>query len=238
MVFVRKMALRDSGNGVNESAGNAGFCKHCGGAAGSENPLYRKDRFCTAMTNPRRIGYIRVSTKTQAPDRQIEALRAECDELNIEYVSAVADARPVFDNVITNLQPGDSFVVMDLDRAFRSSIDAILTAEHLRQINVTFRILSMAIDTSTPEGELYYTIVAGYAQFERRIISRRTKEGLAAARARGVKLGRRPKLTDEEVRAAHKRLSRQSSEQIAQSIGVSRPTLQRCFRRLGLSYIK
>jgi DNA invertase Pin-like site-specific DNA recombinase len=98
------------------------------------------------MTNPRRIGYIRVSTKTQAPDRQIEALQAECDELNIEYVSAVADARPVFDNVITSLQPGDNFVVMDLDRAFRSSIDAILTAEHLRQINVTFRILSMAID--------------------------------------------------------------------------------------------
>ncbi|MGH1417095.1 MAG: recombinase family protein [Pelagimonas sp.] len=186
------------------------------------------------MTNPRRIGYIRVSTRAQTPDRQIEALRAECDELNIEYVSAVADARPVFDNVIISLQPGDSFVVMDLDRAFRSSIDAILTAEHLRQINVTFRILSMAIDTSTPEGELYYTIVAGYAQFERRIISRRTKEGLAAARARGVVLGRRPKLTETQIRAAHSETRTRPCAEVAQSYGVSRPTLQRAFRRLGL----
>ncbi len=234
MVFVRKEALQDSGNGVNVSARNAGYCRHCGRAAGTVDQLYRKDGFCTAMTNPRRIGYIRVSTRAQTPDRQIEALRAECDELNIEYVSAVADARPVFDNVIISLQPGDSFVVMDLDRAFRSSIDAILTAEHLRQINVTFRILSMAIDTSTPEGELYYTIVAGYAQFERRIISRRTKEGLAAARARGVVLGRRPKLTETQIRAAHSETRTRPCAEVAQSYGVSRPTLQRAFRRLGL----
>lgn len=186
------------------------------------------------MRNSLRFGYIRVSTKAQAPDRQIEALRAECDELHVEYVSAVADARPVFDSVVTGLLPGDSFVVMDLDRAFRSSIDAILTAETLRQNNVTFRILSMAIDTSTPEGELYYTIVAGYAQFERRIISRRTKEGLDAARARGVILGRKRKLTDEQIREAYLRLGGETCEGIAASLGVSRPTLQRGFRRLSL----
>lgn len=189
------------------------------------------------MPIPRRLGYIRVSTRSQAPDRQVEALRAECDELHIEHVSAVADERPVFDTVLKRLNSGDSFVVMDLDRAFRSSIDAILVAEHLRQQNVTFRILSMAIDTSTPEGELYYTIIAGYAQFERRIISRRTKEGLDAARARGVILGRRPKLTETEIRTAHARLSVTSCAEIAASLGVSRPTLQRSFKRYGLSAV-
>lgn len=188
------------------------------------------------MSAPRRLGYIRVSTRAQVPDRQIEALRSECDELYIEQVSAVADDRPVFESVLSRLTPGDSFVVMDLDRAFRSSIDAILTAEHLRQMGVAFRILSMAIDTSTPEGELYYTMIAGFAQFERRIISRRTREGLDAARARGVTLGRRPKLTDAEIRAAHRHLSTTACKEIASRLGVSRLTLQRGFHRLGLRY--
>lgn len=235
MVFVRNTALRDSGNDVNVGRKNSTLCQHCGSAVTAKKRRYRKDPLCTAMRNSCRFGYIRVSTKAQAPARQIEALRAECDELHVEYVSAVADARPVFDSVVAGLLPGDSFVVMDLDRAFRSSIDAILTAEHLRQNNVTFRILSMAIDTSTPEGELYYTIVAGYAQFERRIISRRTKEGLDAARARGVTLGRKRKLTDEQIRLAHARLGNETSEQIARSLGISRPTLQRGFRRLSLT---
>ncbi|WP_299283279.1 recombinase family protein [uncultured Tateyamaria sp.] len=185
---------------------------------------------------PRTLGYIRVSTRSQMPDRQIDALRATCDELHIEYVSAVADARPVFDCVIDALAPGDSFVVTDLDRAFRSSIDAILTAEHLRQMGVTFRILSMAIDTSTAEGELYYTIVAGFAQFERRMISRRTKEGLAAARARGVQLGRRPKLSEADVLAAYRQLDSMCCQDVAAVHGVSRLTLQRAFRRFGLAY--
>ena len=188
------------------------------------------------MCPPRSLGYIRVSTKAQMPDRQVEALKAECDELHIEHVSAVADARPVFDQVMGHLRPGDTFVVMDLDRAFRSSIDAILTAEHLRHQDVTFRILSMAIDTSTPEGELYYTMIAGFAQFERRIISRRTKEGLDAARARGVVLGRRPKLTDHQIRKAHAKLAASPCAHVAESLGVSRQTLQRGFKRLGLSY--
>jgi DNA invertase Pin-like site-specific DNA recombinase len=185
---------------------------------------------------PQSIGYIRVSTRSQIPDRQIEALSAQCDALHIEYVAAVADARPVFQDVMAALQPGDSFVVMDLDRAFRSAIDAILTAEELRQSGITFRILSMAVDTRTPEGELQYSMVAAFAQFERRIISRRTKEGLAAARARGVILGRRPKLSEPDIRGSYARLRQSDCKDIAAELGVSRQTLQRGFRRHGLAY--
>lgn len=199
--------------------------------------MYGKDRFRTsAMRHPCRFGYIRVSTKSQIPDGQVDALRAECDELHIAHVSAVADARPIFEAVLDTLIAGDTFVVIDLDRAFRSSIDAILTAEHLRERDVTFRILSMAIDTSTAEGELYYTMVAGFAQFERRIISRRTKEGLEAARARGVVLGRPSKLTDKEIREAHAELDGSPCADVAAALGVSRPTLQRGFKRLDLNY--
>lgn len=237
MIFLHEASLRNSASGVNTELEIAGGCSTTAAGRAIQKQMYGKDRFCTsAMRHPRRLGYIRVSTKSQMPDRQIEALRAECDEIYIEHVSAVAGARPIFDTALATLVAGDIFVVMDLDRAFRSSIDAILTAEHLRKQGVTFRILSMAIDTSTPEGELYYTIIAGFAQFERRIISRRTKEGLEAARARGVVLGRRPKLTDTQVRKAHEKLDHSPCADIATALGVSRPTLQRAFKRLGLVY--
>lgn len=221
--------------GVNRTARNTAVCAQCQARRGVNFDKIGKVGFRSQIM-PRTLGYIRVSTRSQMPDRQIDALRATCDELYIEYVSAVADARPVFDCVIDALAPGDSFVVMDLDRAFRSSIDAILTAEHLRQMGVTFRILSMAIDTSTAEGELYYTMVAGFAQFERRMISRRTKEGLAAARARGVRLGRRPKLSEADVMAAYRQLATMSCQDVAAVHGVSRLTLQRAFKRFGLAY--
>ncbi|MEM6625063.1 MAG: recombinase family protein [Pseudomonadota bacterium] len=237
MVFVRVSALRDSPNEVNETRGKQRVRRLPGKASTRKSDLIGKDRFRPAqMSHPRRLGYIRVSTKSQMPDRQVEALRAECDELHIEHVSAVAGERPAFDAVLASLTAGDTFVVMDLDRAFRSSVDAILTAEHLRQRSVTFRILSMAIDTSTPEGELYYTMIAGFAQFERRIISRRTREGLDAARARGVTLGRRPKLSEAEVLMAYRRLTTRACKDVASDFGVSRITLQRNFRRLGLRY--
>ncbi len=239
MVFVQVRALRDSGDAVNIDARNTAGCAQGIPRETSQIGLIGKDRFrSAAMSKPRRLGYIRVSTKSQAPDRQVEALRAECDELHIEHVSAVADARPVFDAVLDRLCAGDSFVVMDLDRAFRSSVDAILIAEHLRQRGVIFRILSMAIDTSTPEGELYYTMIAGYAQFERRIISRRTKEGLDAARRRGKRLGRPPDLTPDTIRAAHAWMVQEDlpCRYVAHLLGVSRLTLQRGFHRLALTY--
>ncbi|MGJ8628270.1 MAG: recombinase family protein [Sulfitobacter sp.] len=190
------------------------------------------------MTKPRRIGYIRVSTRAQTTDRQTQQLEAECDEMHVEYVSAVADARPVFEGLIAELRSNDTFVVLDLDRAFRSSIDAMLTAEALRARGVTFRILSLQVDTSTPEGELFYSLLASFAQFERRLVSRRTKEGLNAARKRGVKLGRPTKLTDHQIRQAHVQMIQSSApcREVAQHVGVSRLTLQRGFKRLGLDY--
>ncbi|MEM6381309.1 MAG: recombinase family protein [Pseudomonadota bacterium] len=188
--------------------------------------------------SPRRLGYIRVSTRSQAPDRQVDALRAECDTLHIEHVSAVADDRPVFDEVMQRLQPGDTFVVMDLDRAFRSSVDAMLIAADLRAHHVAFRILSLQVDTTTPEGELFYTLLAAFAQFERRIISRRTREGLAAARERGQRLGRPPILTAEQVADAYRAVSEagRPSASVAAEIGVGRTTLERAFHDGGYAY--
>ena len=75
--------------------------------------------------------------------------------------------------------------VWDLDRAFRSVVDALTEAEKLRQRGIHFRIASLHIDTSTPAGIFVYTMMSALAEFERRTLSQRTREGLAAARKRG-----------------------------------------------------
>ena len=191
-----------------------------------------------AVRPPRRAGYIRVSTQAQIADRQVVQLEAECDEMHVEHLSAVASERPVFNAVIAGLRPRDTLVIVDLDRAFRSSIDAILTAQALRERGVRFRVLSFPIDTASEEGELFYTILAAFAQFERRIISRRTKEGLIAARRRGVRLGRPGVLTPEIICEAHAWMAEtgRPCAYVAALLGVSRMTLQRGFRKLELTY--
>jgi DNA invertase Pin-like site-specific DNA recombinase len=74
----------------------------------------------------RRRGYLRCSKEDQKEDRQIDGLLPHCDEMHVEFISAVSPDRPVFDKLIALLQPGDILVVLDIDRAFRSSIDALL----------------------------------------------------------------------------------------------------------------
>lgn len=189
------------------------------------------------MSSHRRIGHIRVSTREQATDRQVLRLADDCDLLRIEYLSTVAADRPVFDQLIAELRPGDVMVVVDLDRAFRSSIGAMLTADLLRRRSVTLDVLSLPIDTTPAEGERFYTMVVAFVNFERRIISRRTKEGLEAARRRGVKLGRPGTLTSDTIRNAHDWRSETGlpCRYVAALLGVSRVTLQRGFRREGLT---
>ncbi|MEP5730003.1 MAG: recombinase family protein [Sulfitobacter sp.] len=153
-----------------------------------------------------KIGYLRVSKHEQSPDRQIDGLRGLCDELHIERLSAVSAKRPVFEALVAQLKSGDALVVWDLDRAFRSTIDAITTAEKLMTRGVEFQIVSLSIDTATPHGEFAYTIMAAAAQFERRLLCKRTREGLAATRRRGTRLGRPPKLSKAQIGMASKRL--------------------------------
>jgi DNA invertase Pin-like site-specific DNA recombinase len=170
----------------------------CGGAVAEENSKVLKSM--------RKIGYMRVSTGEQRPDRQIDGLKEICDEYFVETLSAVSRRRPIYQKVIRSLRPGDMLVIWDLDRAFRSAKDALNELDLLHKRGVAFMIASLAIDTTTPEGYFVYTIMSGLAEFERRMLSRRTKQGLAAARRRGVRLGRPPKLTQVELFDAHCRI--------------------------------
>jgi len=184
----------------------------------------------------KKIAYARVSTPDQRHDRQIEGLKAVCDDLHIETLSACAARRPVYDRVMRMLEPGDTFVVWDLDRAFRSVVDAVTEAEKLRQRGIHFSVASLHVDTSTPAGMFVYTMMAALAEFERRIVSQRTREGLAAARERGARIGRPPRLSDQQILKARRRIDRErvTVTEVANDLGVPRWTLGRRLRQQAL----
>lgn len=152
----------------------------------------------------RRIGYARVSTAEQRHDRQILGLEALCDELHVETLSATSRRRPVYEAALTRLEPGDMLVVWDLDRAFRSVVDALTEAERLRGIH--FRIANLAIDTTTPTGIFIYTMLSALAEFERRTLSQRTREGREGARRRGKRIGRPRALQSGDLALARQRI--------------------------------
>ncbi len=180
-----------------------------------------------------KIGYLRVSTEEQRPDRQIDALKPICDMLYLEKLSAVAKNRPIFERVLRDLNRGDTLVVWDLDRAFRSTVDAITQAEHLRERGIDFQIVTLGVDTSTPDGKLVYTVIAAMAEYERSRLSERTKQGLEAARRRGQRLGRPPKMTNAQVISAMQKIAAREAtiQEIAALNGIHPWTLTRSIRR-------
>jgi DNA invertase Pin-like site-specific DNA recombinase len=181
----------------------------------------------------KKIGYMRVSTREQCPDRQIDALTRLCDEVHIERVSAIGPKRPVYQRVMRSLRAGDTLVILDLDRAYRSTVDAITEMEKLKARGAFLQIVNLHLDTSTPGGLLVYTVVAACAAFERQMLSQRTKEGLAAARERGKVLGRPRKLNAAQIEQARQRLTQpdESLASVAAHYGVAPWTITRSLRR-------
>lgn len=181
-----------------------------------------------------KIGYLRVSTEDQRPDRQIDALTPICDALHVEKLSATAKSRPVYERVINSLSAGDIFVIWDLDRAYRSAKDALNELDRLRARGIEIQIASIHIDTSTPHGMLIYTFISGLAEFERRLLSERTKQGLQAARKRGVRLGPPQKMSPARVRAAMRKIAAKEASiaEIAALNGVHPSTVARSIKRL------
>jgi DNA invertase Pin-like site-specific DNA recombinase len=181
----------------------------------------------------RAIAYLRVSTSEQRPDRQIDGLKELCDEVHIETVSAVSAERPIFESILNKLERGQKLVVWDMDRAFRSTVEAIQIAEQLRKRGIGFQVATLMIDTETPAGEYTYTILAATAQFERRILSKRTKEGMEAARRRGVRLGRPPLLTKSQIKSIRQQLNKKqfNLQELADRFGVSIWTIKRAAKK-------
>lgn len=180
-----------------------------------------------------KIGYARVSTGEQNLNLQLDALkRAGCARIYTDQgVSGSHFARPGLDDALFKLQPGDTLVVWRLDRLGRSLSRLVDLIGHLGNRRIQFASLTEVIDTASAGGTLMFHVMAALAEFERRLISERTRAGLNAARERGTRLGRRRALGPDESRQALRLLQSQSAERVAQRFNVHPRTLHRLKKR-------
>lgn len=174
------------------------------------------------------VGYARVSTAEQVLDRQVDALRAVgCDRIFTDQASG-ARQRPGLDDCVDYLRPGDTLVVQALDRLGRKTSDLLLLVEDLDKRGVALQVLTLGLDTSTPAGRLVLTVIAALAEMEREVMLERTRDGIAAARARGRVGGRPPALSPEQVTLA-RQLSAEGKTAVAigRLLGTSDRTIRR-----------
>ncbi|MCK1653063.1 recombinase family protein [Bradyrhizobium sp. 149] len=175
-------------------------------------------------------GYARVSTDGQTLDTQRAKLTAEgVERIFAEKESGAKTDRKALQAALKALKPGDLLLVTRLDRLARSTLDLLNSLDAISKAGAGFRSLADTwADTTTPHGKLMITILGGLAEFERSLILARTGEGRARAMARGVKFGRKPKLSPFQIEEAKRRREAgESQTNIARSYNVSHQTIGR-----------
>jgi len=180
-----------------------------------------------------KYGYARVSPgdKSESIDAQARQLtKAGCKKVFRDvHASGAKTDRAQLRRVIEALEPGDVLMVMRLDRLARSTRDLLNTLAAITGKKAGFRSLGDAwADTATSHGRLMLTVLSGLADFERDLIRARTGEGRERAKARGVKMGRKPKLTPHQRNEAQKRRDNgEPIREIARSYNVHNSTISR-----------
>jgi DNA invertase Pin-like site-specific DNA recombinase len=177
------------------------------------------------------FGYARVSTDGQSVNAQAATLRKNgAGKVFREVASGAKTDKAQLRRVIDQLDAGDVLMVTRLDRLARSTRDLLNTLAAIADRKAGFRSLNDAwADTTTSHGRLMLTVLGGLAEFERDLIRARTGEGRERAKARGVKMGRKPKLTDHQKREAIRRrdIDGETVREIARSYNVSHSTISR-----------
>lgn len=176
------------------------------------------------------VGYARFALTDPDPSPQLDALRESgCQRVfTDEGVSAGALRRPALDRMLKTLRRNDVLVVWKLDRLGRSMSHLIRLVQRLGTRGIGFRSLTEGIDTTAPAGNSFFHLVDALAEFERGLITERTRAGSVAARRRGIKAGRKPKLTPEKVADAQRLIDQgESPGEVAKSFDVSVATLYR-----------
>ncbi|WP_205207070.1 recombinase family protein [Asaia sp. As-1742] len=175
------------------------------------------------------VGYVRVSTSDQNNEHQIDSLiKFGVDPRDIfeDKASGKNMARPGWKDCWRDIREKDILVVHSIDRLGRDLVEVVQTVKALHDRGADLKVLTMDLDTRTPTGRLIFAVVAAMAQWERELIVERTRNGLAAARARGKKGGRKPILTDEQVTEALARIQAgENAQTVAAEYGVSRQAI-------------
>ena len=197
--------------------------------------MKRKPNPVAMPEKPFPVGYARVSTRDQNLDLQIDALKAFGvlpDNLHVEKLSATAKKRPLLDDAIKQLRPGDVFVVWRLDRLARNMRELYTRLEQISANGASFRSLTENFDFTTATGRLILGFLGLMAEFERQLTVERTKAGITAARARGSRFGAKPKFTDEIKAEAFRLLTDEgwTAPEVAKHFNVKPGTVYNHFR--------
>src|SRR6185437_16432627 len=152
-------------------------------------------------------GYARVSTDGQTLEAQQQALQeAGATQVFAEKISGAQRDRPALERCLGSLEPADMVVVTKLDRLARSTRDLLNVLALIADYGASLRSLGDPwANTTTPHGKLMITVLGGLAEFERHLILSRTNEGRVRAKVRGIKFGRKPKLTKDQRHEAMER---------------------------------
>jgi len=176
------------------------------------------------------IGYARVSTDGQSLESQLASLKAAgAEKVFSEKISGAKTDRRALASAIKSLGPGDVLLVTRLDRLARSTRDLLNVLDQVAKAGAGFRsIADPMIDTTSPHGKLILAVLAALAEFERSMILSRTSEGRTRAKARGVRFGRKPKLSAFQAsEALARREAGEALTDIGRSYGVSHSTISR-----------
>ena len=177
-----------------------------------------------------KYGYARVSTDGQSVAAQVAQLtRAGCKKVFRETARGAQTDRAQLRKVLAALEDGDLLMITRLDRLARSTRDLLNTLAAITDRKADFRSLGDTwADTTTAHGRLMLTVLGGLAEFERELIRARTGEGRARAVARGVRMGRKPKMTPHQIKEAIRRRDNgEPMRDIGRSYNVSHSTISR-----------
>jgi DNA invertase Pin-like site-specific DNA recombinase len=182
------------------------------------------------------LGYARVSTADQDLAGQQQRLTvAGAFRIFTDVISGKTFDRPGLTALLDHLRPGDTLAVVRLDRLGRSLRELLDVVEMLHQRGVALRSLEEQLDTSSAAGELVFHVFGALAQFERRLIAERTRDGLATARMQGRRPGRPPLDPDKRKAALLLVQSGMAPTQAARQVGLGRSTLYRELQRRSLT---
>jgi len=179
-----------------------------------------------------RIGYIRVSTFEQNPERQLE--QVQVDQMFVDKASGKDTQRPKLDALLSFVRAGDTVVVHSMDRLARNLDDLRHLVQTLTQRGVRIEFVKENLvftGEDSPMANLMLSVMGAFAEFERALIHERQREGIALAKQRGIYRGRKKSLNREQRAEMKRRIAAgEPKTQVARDFGISRETLYQYLR--------
>ncbi|WP_131795800.1 recombinase family protein [Fluoribacter gormanii] len=178
-------------------------------------------------SNGKIIGYVRVSSYDQNPERQLEGI--SLDKKFVDHISGKSIQRPQLEKLLDYVRDGDEVIVHSMDRLARNLDDLRHLVKSLTQRDVVLRFMKENLvfkGDDSPMSNLLLSIMGAFAEFERALIKERQLEGIAIAKQKGKYRGRKPSLNQEQVTTLKQRaLSGEQKTKLAKDFGISRETL-------------